>query len=227
MFVHYIQKRGLFSEMRKVIQKVLRVLNREKITWYFPYLLLSRLICSYPHYMDWSRPSKFSNFLICFYPHNGLKQPLKACIYPYLLLYFLICSYPRYLLLSTLYGLKRHLQACIFVFMIHYRIFFDLSFLIWLDPSISAIYFTEFFRDMWFVFYFLPLSYKFWDFARIYFFAESKFFIQTSFNYPFVSGIIKHLFGICSLRVAGYGNTYHKMISFRWFYWRKFRIQEF
>ena len=27
MFVHYIQKRGLFSEMRKVIQKVLRVLK--------------------------------------------------------------------------------------------------------------------------------------------------------------------------------------------------------
>ena len=27
MFVYYIQKRGLFSEMRKVIQKVLRVLK--------------------------------------------------------------------------------------------------------------------------------------------------------------------------------------------------------
>ena len=35
MFVHYIQKRGLFSEMRKFIQKVLRVLkcqNPSKIT---------------------------------------------------------------------------------------------------------------------------------------------------------------------------------------------------
>ena len=36
MFVYYIQKRGLFFDMRKVIQKVLRVLNCK---WY-TYLLL-------------------------------------------------------------------------------------------------------------------------------------------------------------------------------------------